>query len=175
MNFIELNREHHNHPTKEVLSDFVYEVRNCLEVRRQLINGDSIEKFQHVDWINNTYNENLGKTIYIAECNRVLVGYCDVDMHDIGYCASDVCAEVGFKLHSFEHGKGLGKIMIREFLNYLLKSNKNILKLWLSVLASNDKATHLYTNLGFSYVMTKLVNYKAVDYYELEIQRGKVY
>lgn len=125
---------------------FMWTVRNHPDVRKFLINDDSITYDQHLEWYKKSYTHNPNYVIWIIrvqiENEWVNIGFCDVKHSNEG-------VELGWKILPEYHGKGYGSQAIKILTNKIKLENEGK-RIFLTVLSSNEKATHLYEKYGYT-------------------------
>ncbi len=99
------------------------------------------------DWvekITNSDRENLYLAICLCE-NKQLVGFCSLTSIDLLNRKAELSIVIGER--SLQ-GKGIGKKSVIKLLSHGFEE-LNLNKIWLKVLAANQRAINLYTQCGF--------------------------
>jgi [ribosomal protein S18]-alanine N-acetyltransferase len=112
----------------------------------------AIEKSSYTDpWTEDHFKyellENPFASFFVAEEKKIIVGYIDLwKTFEIGQI-NNLAVVLPLR------GKGIGRMLIVEAMNYLLKTGCT--HITLEVRVSNAIAIRLYTSLGFKILLTK--------------------
>lgn len=129
-------------PLERKYLEFVRGVRNDPEVNKYLFTNTYISKEQQETWYKKKIRDR--KSLILIALDDMPVGYCQINNID----NINQSCELGFYIASEHQGKDYGTILVKELINYA--TNKfNMHRLYLEVLADNDRAIRLYQNCGF--------------------------
>lgn len=107
------------------------------------------------------YPMELWEEIISAHCSFVLLENSVV----IGYCCIDRNSIMSFAILPEYRGKGLGKRLINESLEYVKSKKWSYINLHVRV--DNDIAQKLYLSVGFEIVETVVKYYGTIDGYKM--------
>lgn len=144
--------------------------RNDIEIRKYMYNSEIISEDEHLKWLENLESNSKQKVYYIMYDNKKIgiVSIANLDLKN------KTCDWAFYFNNNIEKGKGIGKIVEKEFVKYIFK-NFEIEKLNCQVLSNNLKVVEMHKKFGFTLegVLRKniLQNNEKLDVYWLGITK----
>ena len=119
--------------------------RNDEEIRKYMYNSSIISEDEHLKWLSMLKENKKIKVFYIIYENKK-VGIVSIANYDK---KNKTCDWAFYFNNNIEKGKGIGKIVEKEFVRYIFE-NFEIEKLNCQVLSNNLKVVEMHKKFGFT-------------------------